>query len=192
MKHFVLRSQMAFLFFNDTATTEIYTLSLHDALPISEEVALKPLPPPALVPAPKVEAVRTAETKPSEPAPVKPAAAPTGQTPPAFQKPAAIEPPKSAPASEPEPVQAPSLLIAAPATRAVTVPAPRPTPSSVATPPSSIPTPPVQAATAVPVKTLAGHRNIWIAALVLAGVTASLAVLLLRRSRTASQASLIT
>src|SRR5438105_15931771 len=25
----------AFLFFNDTATTEIYTLSLHDALPIS-------------------------------------------------------------------------------------------------------------------------------------------------------------
>src|SRR3712207_9490794 len=26
------------LFFNDTATTEIYTLSLHDALPISEEV----------------------------------------------------------------------------------------------------------------------------------------------------------
>src|SRR3712207_8597966 len=26
-----------FFFFNDTATTEIYTLSLHDALPISEE-----------------------------------------------------------------------------------------------------------------------------------------------------------
>ena len=25
-------------FFNDTATTEIYTLSLHDALPISEYV----------------------------------------------------------------------------------------------------------------------------------------------------------
>jgi len=24
-----------FFFFNDTATTEIYTLSLHDALPIS-------------------------------------------------------------------------------------------------------------------------------------------------------------
>src|SRR2546422_7395923 len=28
-----------FFFFNDTATTEIYTLSLHDALPISGEVA---------------------------------------------------------------------------------------------------------------------------------------------------------
>src|SRR6266542_4720581 len=27
-----------FFFFNDTATTEIYTLSLHDALPISCEV----------------------------------------------------------------------------------------------------------------------------------------------------------
>src|SRR2546430_14847513 len=33
------RRSMSFLFFffNDTATTEIYTLSLHDALPISQE-----------------------------------------------------------------------------------------------------------------------------------------------------------
>src|SRR3712207_6878177 len=29
-------------FFNDTATTEIYTLSLHDALPISEELTSGP------------------------------------------------------------------------------------------------------------------------------------------------------
>src|SRR3712207_7596639 len=29
-----------FFFFNDTATTEIYTLSLHDALPILGELAL--------------------------------------------------------------------------------------------------------------------------------------------------------
>src|SRR2546422_8224411 len=29
----------SFFFFNDTATTEIYTLSLHDALPISDERA---------------------------------------------------------------------------------------------------------------------------------------------------------
>src|SRR3712207_8225643 len=28
---------MSFFFFNDTATTEIYTLSLHDALPISRK-----------------------------------------------------------------------------------------------------------------------------------------------------------
>src|SRR5256885_16469649 len=33
-----------FFFFNDTATTEIYTLSLHDALPISEALAMgKPI-----------------------------------------------------------------------------------------------------------------------------------------------------
>src|SRR5258708_17679664 len=30
-----LRHYSIFFFFNDTATTEIYTLSLHDALPIS-------------------------------------------------------------------------------------------------------------------------------------------------------------
>src|SRR3712207_9290201 len=29
-------------FFNDTATTEIYTLSLHDALPISHEASAEP------------------------------------------------------------------------------------------------------------------------------------------------------
>src|SRR2546430_16759011 len=31
-----LAHYLIFFFFNDTATTEIYTLSLHDALPISE------------------------------------------------------------------------------------------------------------------------------------------------------------
>src|SRR3712207_8247794 len=35
---------LLFFFFNDTATTEIYTLSLHDALPISpeREIPLEP------------------------------------------------------------------------------------------------------------------------------------------------------
>src|SRR2546430_12201078 len=33
---------MFFFFFNDTATTEIYTLSLHDALPISQPIPTKP------------------------------------------------------------------------------------------------------------------------------------------------------
>src|SRR2546426_10696133 len=33
-----------FFFFNDTATTEIYTLSLHDALPISEKQVRLALP----------------------------------------------------------------------------------------------------------------------------------------------------
>src|SRR2546430_6975322 len=31
-----------FFFFNDTATTEIYTLSLHDALPISTDFLVAP------------------------------------------------------------------------------------------------------------------------------------------------------
>src|SRR2546430_4555304 len=35
---------MVFFFFNDTATTEIYTLSLHDALPISFGVIIKIAP----------------------------------------------------------------------------------------------------------------------------------------------------
>src|SRR5215213_6136609 len=34
-----------FFFFNDTATTEIYTLSLHDALPLSTTIAM-PCPTP--------------------------------------------------------------------------------------------------------------------------------------------------
>src|SRR5438094_10465902 len=33
----------SFFFFNDTATTEIYTLSLHDALPIFRRHQLRPL-----------------------------------------------------------------------------------------------------------------------------------------------------
>src|SRR5262245_64590227 len=38
---------MSFFFFHDTATTEIYTLSLHDALPIFQEglLHLRELPP---------------------------------------------------------------------------------------------------------------------------------------------------
>src|SRR3712207_9376596 len=44
---------LLFFFFNDTATTEIYTLSLHDALPISTatsrlQPAMPATPPPRL------------------------------------------------------------------------------------------------------------------------------------------------
>src|SRR5256884_2396097 len=35
-------AQRVFFFFNDTATTEIYTLSLHDALPISRRASRTP------------------------------------------------------------------------------------------------------------------------------------------------------
>src|SRR2546427_3066737 len=38
--HSVYTLLVCFFFFNDTATTEIYTLSLHDALPISVLVKL--------------------------------------------------------------------------------------------------------------------------------------------------------
>src|SRR3989442_15748178 len=41
-------SYLSFFFFNDTATTEIYTLSLHDALPISGRGGTgRPAAPPA-------------------------------------------------------------------------------------------------------------------------------------------------
>src|ERR1041385_9376913 len=44
-----------FFFFNDTATTEIYTLSLHDALPIScrSGSSRRACPPPAAPPTPR-------------------------------------------------------------------------------------------------------------------------------------------
>src|SRR5258708_15092588 len=37
---YLITRMCVFFFFNDTATTEIYTLSLHDALPISSSRAL--------------------------------------------------------------------------------------------------------------------------------------------------------
>src|SRR5258707_13482344 len=43
-----LHRSLFFFFFNDTATTEIYTLSLHDALPISEKRCSAPLSSPRL------------------------------------------------------------------------------------------------------------------------------------------------
>src|SRR2546422_9467921 len=54
----VMPYRLTFFFFNDPATTEIYPLSLHDALPISCAAALRPLaapvrasPPPETPPA---------------------------------------------------------------------------------------------------------------------------------------------
>src|SRR5229473_1965168 len=39
MPSYIMLSTLSAFFFNDTATTEIYTLSLHDALPISSASA---------------------------------------------------------------------------------------------------------------------------------------------------------
>src|SRR5256885_5058684 len=54
-----VQSRHCFFFFNDTATTEIYTLSLHDALPISR---LDMQPAPAHAPGRSVQAARGAGT----------------------------------------------------------------------------------------------------------------------------------
>src|SRR5258707_8622881 len=58
---------VSFFFFNDTATTEIYTLSLHDALPISCVVhqVVEPVASPALQQTPS-GIVRQASTLRSE------------------------------------------------------------------------------------------------------------------------------
>src|SRR2546429_9088936 len=39
--NYLFKSVLFFFFFNDTATTEIYTLSLHDALPICRAVVFE-------------------------------------------------------------------------------------------------------------------------------------------------------
>src|SRR2546426_7021423 len=54
-------SVLFFFFFNDTATTEIYTLSLHDALPISS-ASLKPTRNAIIVPTLPSTAPRTASS----------------------------------------------------------------------------------------------------------------------------------
>src|SRR5438445_5109792 len=54
----ITSSPFFFFFFNDTATTEIYTLSLHDALPISKVPSI----PEADIPAVLVRLARGAES----------------------------------------------------------------------------------------------------------------------------------
>src|SRR5687767_15834759 len=44
LRHLPIISLLFFFFFNDTATTEIYTLSLHDALPIYNSTRYAPTP----------------------------------------------------------------------------------------------------------------------------------------------------
>ena len=44
MQQYMGDGKVIFFFFNDTATTEIYTLSLHDALPISGSIKSGALP----------------------------------------------------------------------------------------------------------------------------------------------------
>src|SRR2546422_7440021 len=57
-----------FFFFNDTATTEIYTLSLHDALPISFSTMNADMP---LVPAARSVTATMTKTSPTRPCVVR-------------------------------------------------------------------------------------------------------------------------
>src|SRR5947207_3020238 len=59
----------AFFFFNNPATTEIYTLSLHDALPISQPAAGPEQP---AEPAPAADAARRQQRRRARPARVRP------------------------------------------------------------------------------------------------------------------------
>src|SRR3712207_8674127 len=64
-----------FFFFNDTATTEIYTLSLHDALPISSpglRLAAAAAPRPACAAATSSHRVRDPRHHPSSPSSLSP------------------------------------------------------------------------------------------------------------------------
>src|SRR5687767_15336141 len=68
-----------FFFFNDTATTEIYTLSLHDALPISPPAREAPPPPPSPRPSPPRSSGSSPPPRPSSrPPPSTSAAGMTG------------------------------------------------------------------------------------------------------------------
>src|SRR3712207_8990432 len=49
-------------FFNDTATTEIYTLSLHDALPISTGIVPKDVPIPMVIKSPTINIAKAPTT----------------------------------------------------------------------------------------------------------------------------------
>jgi hypothetical protein len=156
------------------------------------EVAPKPSPVPVPVTEPKAEVAKRPEPKPVEPALTKIEAAPIVQAPPAKPKPIAVQPPKPVSAPEPKPTLATVPVLPPPATQQVSASALRTLSAPLAPPPSSKPTPPAQTAIAVPAETLAGHRSIWFAGLVAVGVAAGFAFLLMRRSRSAPQASLIT
>src|SRR2546422_7560007 len=54
-----------FFFFNDTATTEIYTLSLHDALPISRAIVAATERPSAGEPVRSTRAARSGASRPT-------------------------------------------------------------------------------------------------------------------------------
>src|SRR3712207_8085974 len=67
------RCSLVYLFFNDTATTEIYTLSLHVALPISLRRRLRRVRHRQDVPAPSARAAAVSAREPHHAGPPRPA-----------------------------------------------------------------------------------------------------------------------
>jgi hypothetical protein len=114
--------------------------------------------------------------------PVQIAAASRAKTPPAADR-------KPEPAPLPASPREVRPAASATATNAGSVPA---VPSSAVPTPSVPPPAAVQTAMAAPASSPMGHKNIWIAGVVLAGVMFGFALLLLRRSRATPHASLIT
>jgi hypothetical protein len=164
--------------------------------PVTESTP-KPAPAPIPTSEPKPEMVKAPEAKPAEPAPAKPEAAPPPPVPMPKPEPVAVEQPKpsAAPEVKAEPAPAPAATREAPPAATPSATAAQATassPTSLAPPPSSRSAPPAQAASAAPAESLMRARNIWIAALLLAVVAVGIAFLLMRRSRTAPQGSLIT
>src|SRR3712207_9029785 len=77
--YFARHRCLSFFFFNDTATTEIYTLSLHDALPISPHC--RPSSRARALPVNSTTAPRSISRKPSETSVPKGPWAATGSSP---------------------------------------------------------------------------------------------------------------
>jgi hypothetical protein len=161
---------------------------------VTEKPATEPAPKPSLAPKPapepKAESVNAPAAKPVEPTPSKSEPALPPPAPEPKPEPASLEQPTPSPAREVkiEPVPAPPATPAgSPETTGNTTGA-----ASALSRPSPLPVPPAQTATAVPDGTLASHKTIWVAGLVLAVVAVGFTILLLRRSRAATGASLIT
>ena len=146
---------------------------------------------------PKPESLKALGPKAAEPLPGKPEAAPPPAAPMPKPEPVAVEQPKPSAAPEVKPEPAPAAPVIAEPPRAVAPSAAAPQaiptkPSSPVPDSSSHTAPPSQAATAAPAESLLRARNILIAGVTLAVVGLGLVLLLIRRSRTAPQASLIT
>src|SRR6266404_5255189 len=90
MAPLVVHSQFSFFFFNDTATTEIYTLSLHDALPIYFSPSTSPAGQPGCAPGRTTGSPAAPRPRPGAAAPPATIAGRTARPPAAAARPAPL------------------------------------------------------------------------------------------------------